>query len=52
MCKEICRCSDIEYSREAKEKIKRYSNLDENSLDEINYLYQVISIFLNIPISY
>lgn len=28
MCKEICRCSDIEYSLEAKEKIKRYSNLE------------------------
>ena len=28
MCREICRCSDIEYSSEAKEKIKRYSNLE------------------------
>ena len=28
MCKEICRCKDIVYSDVAKEKIKRYSNLE------------------------
>ena len=28
MCKEICRCREIKYSKEAKEKIKRYSNLE------------------------
>ena len=28
MCKEISRCNNIEYSREAREKIKRYSNLE------------------------
>lgn len=28
MCKEICRCSKIEYSDEVKNKIKRYSNLE------------------------
>ena len=28
MCKEICRCNNIEFSDEAKEKIKRYSNLE------------------------
>ncbi len=28
MCKEMCRCKDIEYSKEALDKIKRYSNLE------------------------
>ena len=28
MCKEICRCKTVKYSEEAKEKIKRYSNLE------------------------
>ena len=45
--KDILKIKDSNSQNILYKLLNKYSNLDESSLEEINYLYQVIAIFLN-----